>query len=250
MKGPKILTLDIETSPMEVYSYGLYDQNHGVDQIIKDWQLLSFAAKWLHKKTVIQNDMSKGSEEDLVVDLRLLMEQADIIVTQNGKKFDIKKINAKIIEYSLKPAKRCQQFDTRMEAKKLYNFPSYSLEYMSKKLNKKYTKLKHKKFPGQELWTECLNNNPKAWKEMAKYNKWDVLATEELFIKMRPYSNAINWCVYYGTDELICGCGSAKFNDNGHNYTATGKFKRYSCAKCGQELKHKKNLHKGKFRKI
>ena len=46
VKAPKILLFDIETSPLEVYTFGLFDQNIGLNQIIKDWSVLSFSAKW------------------------------------------------------------------------------------------------------------------------------------------------------------------------------------------------------------
>ena len=45
---PKILLLDIETAPMEVYVWGLYKQYIPHDNIIKDWCMLSWVAKWLY----------------------------------------------------------------------------------------------------------------------------------------------------------------------------------------------------------
>lgn len=250
MKGPRILIIDIETSPLEVYSWGIHDQNIGVNQIKTDWQIISFAAKWLDKNLVIQSDQSKTTEESLIYIMHVMLNSADIIVTQNGKKFDIPKIKAKCIEYGLPPIKTFQQIDILEEAKRQFAFTSNSLEYVSKKFNKKYKKLDHKEFPGQELWTECLKGNKKAWRCMAKYNKWDVLATEERFLGMRPWIRSINWNVYYGDVGAVCSCGSKDFHRNGFAYSAAGKFQRYECRKCGAELKTKNNLHKGSFRKV
>jgi DNA polymerase elongation subunit (family B) len=248
--GPKVLTLDIETSELLLRGWGLYDQNFGPSDIEKDWELYSVAWKWTDRAEVFQLDRSGYSEKFIVKAIQKVVGMADIIVTQNGKKFDVGKINAKLQEYNLKLLKRTQHFDTRIEAKKLYVLPSYSLEYMSNKFNKKYKKLKHNKFPGKELWRECEKGNKSAWKEMAKYNKWDVLATEELFLKMRSFSNTINWSVYYGVGQEVCGCGSTQFIKNGYSYRANGKSQRYTCKKCGAEFRHKTNLHKGKFRKV
>jgi hypothetical protein len=253
MISPKILTLDIETSEMLLRGWGLYDQNFGPGDIEKDWELYSVAWKWADKSEVFQLGRDKYSEKFIVNAIRRVVNMADIIVTQNGKKFDIGKINAKLEEYDLNLLKRTQHFDTRQEAQKLYVLPSYSLEYMSEKFNKKYKKLKHKKYPGKELWRECEKGNKSAWAEMAKYNKWDVLATEELFLRFAPKSNAINWQVYYEGKGLKCAvprCGSTEFHYNGHSYTSAGKFQRYCCAKCGNELKAKTNLFRGMFRKI
>jgi len=46
----KILMLDIETTPMQVYTWGLWDQNIGINQIIKPTEMLCFGAKWQGKK--------------------------------------------------------------------------------------------------------------------------------------------------------------------------------------------------------
>lgn len=37
---------------------------------------------------------------------------------------------------------------------------------MTDKLCVKYKKLNHSKFPGMELWRECLKGNSEAWTEM------------------------------------------------------------------------------------
>lgn len=58
---------------------------------------------------------------------------------------------------------------------------------MTDKFCKKYKKLKHKKFPGHELWKECLKGNKEAWNEMRKYNIHDVLATEELYNVLKQW---------------------------------------------------------------
>jgi hypothetical protein len=58
---------------------------------------------------------------------------------------------------------------------------------MSKKFNKKYKKQDHAEFSGFKLWDECLKGNIKAWRSMERYNQFDVLATEELFLTLAPF---------------------------------------------------------------
>lgn len=244
MKGPKILILDIETSPIQAYVWGLYDQNVSLNQIKKDWGIISWAAKWLHEKDVMQMDVREKSEFFILRGIRTLMDEADIIITQNGKDFDIKKLNSRFIQKGVRPPSSYQQIDTKRLAKKHFGFTSNSLEYMSERLCKKYRKLKHKEFPGMELWTECLKGNKRAWDAMATYNKFDVLATEELYKKLIPYDNSINFNVYYGKDYAVCTCGSTSFSNNGYSYTSTGKYQRFECKKCGSELKARQNLIK------
>ncbi len=243
---PKILIVDIETSPIEAYVWGLYDQNVALNQIQKDWQIISWAAKWLDDKKVIQRDISNNTEKEILLELWQLLHDADIVVGQNSKQFDVKKINARFIQLLLGPPSSFQQIDTRLLAKKHFGFTSNSLEYMSDKLCTKYKKLKHKKFPGMELWTECLKGNKKAWKAMAEYNIFDVLATEELYKKLAPWGVGINFNVYYGDEDARCTCGAKDFCKNGYQYTSTGKYQRFECRKCGAELKSRQNLNKNK----
>ena len=242
---PKILTLDIETRPLEVYTWGLFDQNISLNMIKKDWEILSFAAKWLDAKKVMQYDVGGGlNEKDILCKLWWLMNDADIIVGQNSQKFDVKKINARFIQHGMKPPSSFQQIDTMKLAKKYFAFTSNKLEYMSDKLCTKYKKLQHKTFPGMELWTECLKGNKKAWAAMREYNTFDVLATEELYKKLAPWGVGINFNVYYGDEDAKCTCGSTNFRKNGYAYSATGKFQRFECKKCGSELRSRQNLNK------
>lgn len=240
--GPRILTVDIETSPIEAYVWGLYDQNVGLNQVKKDWQIISWAAKWLDQKKVIQFDTRSLSEVCILEKLQYLLSQADIVVTQNGKSFDIKKINARFLHYDITPTNSFRQIDTKILAKRYFGFTSNSLEYMSKKFNAKYKKLKHDKFPGMELWVECLKGNKSAWNEMAKYNKYDVLATEELYKRLIPFDNSINFTVYYPKNEAVCSCGSTEFRKDGFRFTNSGKYQQYECIKCYAKKKHYKNI--------
>ncbi len=249
-KGPKILTIDIETKPIEAYVWGLYDQNIAVNQIKSDWEIISVAWKWLDQDKVWVEDRSNQTEFSILKKIRSVLCLADIVVTQNGKKFDIKKINARFAIKKIRPASSFQQIDTRVLAKKHFGFTSNSLEYMSDKLNKMYKKLKHKDFPGMELWLECLKGNKKAWAAMCEYNIFDVLATEELYKKLIPFGNPINFNVYNGSDGSVCACGSTDFRNNGFNYSPAGKYQRFECKKCGSELKSKTNMFKGRMRKV
>lgn len=244
-KGPKILVLDIETAPIVSYTWGLFDQNVALNQIKSDWYIISWAAKWLGSKKVMQMDQRDRVklEDDkwLISHLWKLLNEADIIVTQNGKQFDQKKINARFVLHGMNPPSSFKHIDTRQLAKRHFGFTSNKLEYMTDKLCTKYKKLKHTKFQGFELWKECLAGNKSAWNEMAKYNKYDVLSLEELYTKLIPWDNSVNFNVYRDDHETVCTCGSYDFQRNGYFYSATGKYQRYSCKKCGSELRSKIN---------
>lgn len=243
---PKILLIDIETSPIIAHVWQLFDNNVGLNQIEKDWHLLSFSAKWLGEKEIFYAD--QRNEKDISNDKKLLekvwklLDEADIVIGQNSKQFDIKKLNARFVLNGMKPPSSYRQIDTLRLAKKYFGFTSNKLAYMSSKLNKKYKKLDHKDFPGHEMWVECLKGNKKAWVAMEKYNKYDVLSLEELYTKLIPWDNSINFAVYEPDKGPVCSCGHNNFRAKGFAYTASGKFQRYECLKCGAQQQSKQNI--------
>jgi uncharacterized protein YprB with RNaseH-like and TPR domain len=191
--------------------------------------------------------MDQRKEKDIENDKKLLkgiwdlLDEADMVITQNGKAFDQKKLNARFILQGLNPPSNYRHIDTKQIAKKHFGFTSNRLQYMTEKLCTKYTKLADHEFPGHHLWMECLKGNNKAWKVMEKYNKHDVLALEELYHKLIPWDNSINFDVYHDKEINKCTCGNTKFHSKGYAYTNTGKFKRFVCTKCGKNHQSKIN---------
>lgn len=244
--GPKVLLLDIETSPIISYTWGLWDQNVALNQIKEDWYILSWGAKWLHSPKIMYHDNrhSKTLSDDskLLLSMWKLLDEADIVITQNGKSFDIKKLNARFVINGMKPPSSFKQIDTLEIAKRVFGFTSNKLEYMADKLNTKYKKLKHEEFAGFEMWKECLKGNLKAWKAMEKYNKYDVLSLEELYTKLIPWDSRINMALYYDRSMAVCTCGSQRFYNKGFKFTQTGKYKRLICKECGKETRCSENL--------
>ena len=247
----RILTLDIETAPIEAYTWGLWDQNVGLEQIKTEWSILSYAAKWLDSKKIIYADTGgRGArkcrdDKKLVAELWKLLDEADIVVAQNGARFDIKKINARLIMHGHGPYSPVRIIDTLSVAKKHFGFTSNKLAWMSKYLTST-KKSQHKKFPGFDLWKGCLADNPKAWAEMKKYNKLDVIATEELYLKLRPWiSNHPNLNMYSIREGVKCPkCNSANLQSRGSMVTQTGKYQRLQCQGCGGWTSAKQRLRK------
>lgn len=252
-KGPKVLLLDIETAPIIGYVWGLWDNNVALNQIHSDWHVLSWSAKWLGDKKIMYEDQRKAKniEDDKKLLKRIweLLDEADVIVTQNGKKFDIKKLNARFIINGYQPPSSFKHIDTLAIAKKHFGFTSNKLEYMTGKLCLTHKKLKVKKFQGFELWKECLAGNLEAWNEMERYNKVDVLALEELYHILSPWDNSVNFNLYSDSEEHVCNCGSTSFLKRGFYYTNTGKFQRLRCNECGKETRLRENLFDKEKRK-
>lgn len=239
----RILLLDLETAPLEVFAWGLFDQNIGLSQIKEDWSILSYCAKWLDSKEVIYNDTRKEknprNDIKIVKELHKLLSEADILIYQNGDRFDLKKMKARFVYHRLKPTHKHKTFDTLKQARKHFGFTSHKLEYMTHHLGLKNKKLKDREFVGMDLWRECLNKNPRAWAEMQKYNKLDVLSLQDLYELIAPYGNSIDYSIY--TDGLLptCNCGSTNLQKRGFNINSTGRYQRYQCSDCGSWMSDK-----------
>lgn len=244
--GPRILLIDIETSTLTVTTWGIRDQYINVPQIKTDWHLLSYAAKWLNEPKMFYRDqrgLKKVSDDrQLLKDLWKLLDECDILVTQNGVSFDHRKINARFAIHGMTPPSPFRHIDTFRMGRKHFAFTSHKLEYMTGILNKKYKKLKHSKYPGQELWDEVMKDNLDAWKVMEKYNKYDVLSLEELYLTIRAWDTSIDINTYRADNDIMCNCGSKEFHKRGFFHTNTGKYQRYTCTKCGAHTRSKTNL--------
>ena len=248
MSGPKVLIFDIETAPMLGFVWSLWENNVALNQLHKDWHILSWSAKWLGDPPSKVMYMDQRGEADIEDDTRILkgiwklLDQADVVITQNGRSFDQRKLNARFILQGLKPPSSYKHIDTKLIASKHFAFTSNKLEYMTDKLCKKYKKIKTKKFQGFELWSACLKGNKAAWNEMEKYNKYDVLSLEELYNKLIPWENNVNFNVYTNALTSVCKCGKGRIKRNGYYFTDVGKFQRLRCSSCGAETRGRENL--------
>lgn len=257
MHKAKILTLDIETAPLQSYHWGLFDQNISLDMVKVDWTILSFSAKWLgEKKVIFKCTGGRGvkkvrDDKPLMGELWKLLDEADIVVAQNGKQFDIKKINTRLVFHGFAPYSPIQIVDTMLVAKGKFGFTSNKLAFLSEQLTDT-VKSKHKKFPGFELWEQCLADNKEAWDEMQAYNSQDVVATEELYLKMRPWIDKHPNVAAYSTNEIpeCPRCGSHHIRKDGIRTSTSGKFQRYRCNDCGGVCQGKENLMPKLKRKV
>lgn len=237
---PKILTLDIETSPIESYTWGLWDQNVSVEQIKTEWSVLSYAAKWFGSDKIIYADTSgRGSsnirkDKALLGQLWKLLDEADWVIAQNGNSFDVKKINSRLIMHGYGPYSPIRVIDTLSVVKRHFGFASNKLAWLTKHLTD-HPKDQHKEFPGFELWVQCMADNPKAWKWMKQYNIGDVIGTEKLYRRLRPWiAQHPNFGAYKVGEMISCPkCGSEEVTRQGSRITQQGAYQQYKCKSCG-----------------
>jgi uncharacterized protein YprB with RNaseH-like and TPR domain len=179
----KTLFLDIETTPMQVYTWGLFDQNISINQIIKSTEMLCFGARWLGEKKVIFKSVHHDGKKAMLEDLHKIMDEADVLVGWNSAGFDHKHINREFLENGMKPPSPVKDLDLMSITKSNFLFPSNKLDYVAQKLGVG-SKVKHSGF---SLWIKCMEGDEKSWKEMKAYQIQDVNLLVDLYDILIPW---------------------------------------------------------------
>jgi hypothetical protein len=251
VKDPKILVFDIETSAMLVKTYSLKTDYISHKNIVKEWHFLSYAGKFLFEDKIYYLDQryspDKSDDRQLLEGLHDLICQADALVGHNIDGFDLKKFNTRAAFYDLPPIHEIPTYDTLKMARRRYALPSNSLDYCAKFFRLENRKSGHGKFPGDQLWDECLLGNLEAWEECEDYNKKDVLATEELFLKLAKNDPRIN--IQSFQQKPTCICGNQTFFKDGFKYGKGFVKQRYRCHICLKVYLAKENLINKDLRK-
>lgn len=235
MEHSKILLLDIETAPILASVWDIWHTDVGLNQIERDWYIISYAARWLGCNGIIQHDQecrrNLENDKELMKSLWKLLDRAEVVVAHNGDSFDIPRIRSRMLIHGMKPPSPFKTVDTLKVARKLFGFTSNKLEHIAAKLG--VPKSKHKKFPGFEMWKACLMRNSRAWTEMRRYNKRDVVVLEKVYIAMRPWMEGHpNVGMFVNEMHPVCPKCGEHVQKRGFSMTNTGTYQRYQCVSC------------------
>lgn len=236
---PKILYWDLETSPILGWTWTGYnvDRILGIEQHTK---ILAVGHRWEgESKTHVKGlDDFKGykpdrfniDDEQIIAYIWGLLDDADVIIAQNGDKFDSRMANARFLHYGLKPPSPYIQIDTLKIAKKYFKLPFYSLDELLK-----YVGLKGKvSTGGMQLWFDCMDGDPKAWKKMKKYCKNDVELLPQIYDLMKGWHKTHpNLSFFTRIDKECPTCLSDNIIKRGKRWVRTGYRQEYSCKDCG-----------------
>ena len=236
-KGAKILFLDIETKYIVFQGWGMFNQNFSLEQIEEDWSILSFSYKWAGDEDTSYYDISDHTEDELLSILHTLLSEADFVVGHNARKFDVKKVKARMVARGFKPFSPVRVIDTLEICKQEFAFTSNKLAYVTHLLCKRNKKLSHNKFAGHVLWKEFVRGNPEAVQEMREYNMVDVDSLEELYNIIAPWSSKLPVFELY--DEEI---EFDNWEEDGYHLTNLGKYRRYRHKVTGQWRRGRTNL--------
>lgn len=234
----KIVLLDLETCPnlSEVVKVFPGLSNYpGLTLKATINTIICFGYKVLGEKQahVLNSwELSKNISNDKALCKKAfdILSDADCIVTHNGKRFDWRFLQTRLLVNNLPPLpSKILHVDTCAVARaKLLTF--------NNKLNTLAEMTSEKKLEngGWELWVKVLNGDKAARKLMSAYCKQDIITLEAVFKKLRPLiDNLPNQNLFSEGGKPVCpNCGSTRLLSNGLRVTSTRKYRRYRCTDC------------------
>jgi len=159
-----------------------------------------------------------------------VLKDADCVVTHNGRRFDWKFFQTRLLFHGLSTLPKIHHVDTCAEAKKNLLVFNNRLNTISRFLTNT-EKMDHE---GWDLWVKVHGRDEKAMATMSKYCKQDVLALEEVFKALKPVIKSLpNQNLFNPFKEKVCPtCGSSRIQSRGKEYTKTKVYRRYACLDC------------------
>lgn len=209
--------------------WGLFNQNFGIDQILDSGKVLCYAAKWHGKKDVI---FARHDESHFLPLIHALLDEADAVVTFNGRRHDLPLLNREFIKAGLTPPSPYAHIDLLETVKKQFKFPSNKLDWLLRELELGQKK-EHEGFP---LWIKVLKDDVTAWKIMKNYNIADTKLTEKLYNKLLPWIESHpNRSLHSTNGKHTCpNCGSHSLQSRGLYFSKTQTYRRFVCTDCGK----------------
>jgi hypothetical protein len=190
---------------------------------------MCWAAKWYQDREVFFDSIKQSKPEKMLRGIHKMLDEADVVIHYNGKKFDIPTLNKEFLIYGMTPPSKYQQVDLLQTARSQFRFPSNKLDYICQALGLG----KKSKHAGHELWIQCMAKVDSAWRVMERYNKNDVRIMEKLYVRLLPWiKNHPNHGTYDQT--LVCpSCGGNHHQRRGYATTAAHRYARFQCLDCG-----------------
>ena len=229
---PKILVLDIETKPAVAYVWRMFKENIPNDRLIEPDGILCVGCKWLGEKEVMLFSEWEHGQRGMLERTLELLNEANAIITYNGKKFDMQHLMAAFIVNQLPAPAPVTHIDLFQFVRNNTKFISKKLDYVAQRLGVG-KKVKH---DGFGLWVEVMAGSRNAQKKMEEYCKGDVVLTEKVYEKLKGYIPN-HPSLGFTNPEACPTCGSKHTQRRGFYFTRIYKWQRHQCTKCGSWFK-------------
>ncbi len=235
-RQPKILFLDIETAPIVMATWTLFEAN--AVYVLRDTYIIAVGYRWLGDKRAqckILPDFprykkKRHCDKALMGFIWNLLDEADIVVAHNGDRFDIKKINSRLWVHGHRRPSPYKTIDTLKWARGSFKLDSNKLDNIVryKGLGRKLANT------GAALWHGCCElGEPKSWATMREYCAHDTDLLSPVYHDMKGWApNHPNLNLYTGGTGCPT-CQSKNVARRGLNYGKSIVRQRMLCGDCG-----------------
>jgi DNA polymerase elongation subunit (family B) len=233
----KVLVLDIETSPHLGHIWSLWDQNVSLSQLKEVGQVICWAAKWVGESKVHFMSDHHDGHEAMIAGAYELVDQADVIVTYNGVRFDMPHLKREFLLAGFSPPSPYKSVDLLQTVRREFKFASNKLDHVCQQLGLG-GKMSHSGF---DLWLGCMAGDEKSWRRFRQYNITDVRISEALYNRVLPWVANHPHHALYSTDGDDCcqNCGSSNLMRRGYARTNTARYAQLKCNQCGKYSRSK-----------
>ena len=248
----KILLLDIETAPVKAYVWRMWKENISPCQVLSDWFMLSWSAKWLGEDAIMSDvltseEVIEERDERIVFSIWSLLNEAQIVISHNGIKFDLPRLQSRFVINGFPPTTPYKQIDTCKIAKQQFGFSSNKLDSLAS-----YFGIENKIHTDFYLWKSCLEGDESSLNYMREYNEMDVIILEKVYMRLRPYIRGhVNIGLFEDKANVCPNCGSEEINEivDKYSFNNTTITKLYRCSSCGAVSRGAKNEYPKEFKK-
>lgn len=216
----KIVVWDLETSTFGFKANSGFILCCGIQEIGKPLEML--------KRDNMQPDPL--NDKKLVGEIYSRLIKADMIVTHNGRWFDIPFLNSRLLHWGHAPLPSIPHFDTCDLAYKRLKIKN-SLEAVGEFLGCKITKYK----VSFDEWVRAYAGNKDSLAKIVKHCVHDVKLTVEVYLKLRPMGYKHPNIAVINEDGQQCPiCGKRdSLQSRGWQPGQVNRAKRYQCHECG-----------------
>ena len=226
-EGMRVLAWDIETTDFKA--------NFG--------HMLMWAGKFVGEDHVNYDSIHDSPEygtspKSMMDDKRIvksvidLINEADAIVHHYGDRFDLRFVNTRALEWGMEPPRPVATIDTWKVARNTLAMTSNRLRTLAESFS-----TTQKGDIAKNEWKLAAHGDPRVLAKMLDYCIDDVLATEEVYLALRPLIRNhpyMGLAVELPEDEGVCPvCGSASTQSRGTRRTKCFVIRRRHCQSCG-----------------
>ena len=224
----RILTIDIERLAGLARAWEPKTRFIAAANFVREPRTICYAFRWYgERKVQFDAEWLDGGHEGMTRRVHALYDQADIVYTYNGIRFDNKHLQGDWLKIGLVKPKPWKDVDLYPVTSQ-FGYLSRSLDYTTRALGRPGKQLHY----NHELAEAAVAGDEASRKELAKYNKGDVELTEWLADRLRPWIKGHPFPRSLGDEHQCPYCGSADLASKGRTRAVVLEYALYQCKRC------------------